>query len=193
MYEVVDDPENCPVRLFEMYLLKRPQGAPPAFYLAPIANTVSKLVWFKKMQVDESTIGKIMPAICKLSGIERRTNHSLRAVGPTRMYEAGVDEQLIKERTGHTSDAVRVYKRTSAALQQSTSVMLHPGAKRPATVPPPAAPADPKKPCIPLPSPASLFPPCTVPQFLNNGSFNNCSIYVLSNSEQLKAFTQKKE
>ena len=43
-----------------------------------------------------------------------KTNHSLRATTATRLYHAGVDEQLIMERTGHRSlDGVISYKRTS--------------------------------------------------------------------------------
>ncbi len=41
------------------------------------------------------------------------TNHSLRATAATRLYHKGIDEQVIKEVTGHTSDAVWSYKRTS--------------------------------------------------------------------------------
>ena len=53
--------------------------------------------------------------MCKAAGITGfRTNHFLRATTTTRLYRAGVDEQLIMERTGHRSlDGVRSYKRTS--------------------------------------------------------------------------------
>ncbi|XP_046554044.1 uncharacterized protein LOC124263442 [Haliotis rubra] len=44
------------------------------------------------------------------------TNHSLRATTATRLYESGIDEQLIAERTGHRSSAIREYKRTSDQL-----------------------------------------------------------------------------
>ena len=43
-----------------------------------------------------------------------KTNHSLRATAAIKLYQSGVDEQLIMERTGHRSlDGVRSYKRTS--------------------------------------------------------------------------------
>ena len=53
--------------------------------------------------------------MCNAAGISGyKTNHSLRATTATRLYQAGVDEQLIMERTGHRSiDGVRSYKRTS--------------------------------------------------------------------------------
>lgn len=52
---------------------------------------------------------------CKSTGITGyRTNSSFRASAATRLYQAGVDEQLVMERTGHRSlEGVRSYKRTS--------------------------------------------------------------------------------
>ncbi len=44
------------------------------------------------------------------------TNHSLRATCATRMFEAGIDEQLIKTFTGHKSDSVCDYKRVNDGL-----------------------------------------------------------------------------
>ncbi len=46
------------------------------------------------------------------------TNHSLRVTAATRMFEGGVEEQLVKEKTGHKSDAVRAYKRMSEELME---------------------------------------------------------------------------
>lgn len=52
------------------------------------------------------------------------TNHSLRATAATRLYGAGVDEQLVTEKTGHRSSAIRAYKRTSEEQQQSVSDLI---------------------------------------------------------------------
>ncbi|ESP01413.1 hypothetical protein LOTGIDRAFT_230691 [Lottia gigantea] len=52
------------------------------------------------------------------------TNHSLRATAATRLYVAGVDEQLIVEKTGHRSSVVRTYKRTSDIQQVDLSGIL---------------------------------------------------------------------
>ena len=52
-----------------------------------------------------------------------KTNHSLRA---SRLYQAGVDEQLVMERTSHHSiEGVRSYKRTSYMQQQCFSDILN--------------------------------------------------------------------
>lgn len=48
------------------------------------------------------------------------TNHSLRALAVTRLYDAGIDEQLITEKTGHRSTSVRSYKRMNEVLQQKS-------------------------------------------------------------------------
>ena len=54
---------------------------------------------------------------CSEAGIGGyRTNHSLRATAATRLYQAGVHEQLIIERKGHRSlEGVRSYKHTSGS------------------------------------------------------------------------------
>ena len=47
------------------------------------------------------------------------TPHSLRTNAATRLFQAGVSEQLIQEQTGHSSLAVRRYKRTCSAQKES--------------------------------------------------------------------------
>lgn len=49
------------------------------------------------------------------------SNHSLRATAATRLYMAGVDEQLIAEKSGHRSVSVRNYKRTSEDQEKRVS------------------------------------------------------------------------
>ena len=49
-------------------------------------------------------------------------NHSLRATAATRLYQSGIDEQLVMERTGHRSlEGVRSYKRTSDTQREVSS------------------------------------------------------------------------
>ncbi len=64
--------------------------------------------------------------LCKSAGIGGyKTNHSLRVTAATRLYQAGVDEQLIMKRTGHRSiEGVRVYKRASDDQEQVVSAIL---------------------------------------------------------------------
>ena len=40
------------------------------------------------------------------------TNHSLRRTAATRLFSAGIEEKIVKEITGHSSDCVRLYQET---------------------------------------------------------------------------------
>ena len=45
-----------------------------------------------------------MENMCKEAGIqEKKTNHTLRAIGATALFNAGVPEKLIRDVTGHRS------------------------------------------------------------------------------------------
>ena len=53
------------------------------------------------------------------------TNHSLRVSAATRLFAAGVDEQSVMSRTGHSG--VQTYKRKVEKLQEITSDVLNTG------------------------------------------------------------------
>ena len=61
--------------------------------------------------------------MCKEASIEGNiTNHSLRATSATQMYDQGVPEKIIQERTGHHSlEALRTYERTNEYQHQAVS------------------------------------------------------------------------
>ncbi len=53
-------------------------------------------------------------------GVEGRyTNHSLRVSVAMCMFSSGIEEQIVKEHTGHRLDTVRTYKRTSEHLLEA--------------------------------------------------------------------------
>lgn len=80
------------------------------YYLQP-ARKITSQVWFSCVPVGRNTLAKTIPRLCKMAGISGyHTNHSLRSAAATRLYAEGVDEQLIAEKTGHRSVAVRSYK-----------------------------------------------------------------------------------
>jgi len=61
-----------------------------------------------------NTLANTVSRLCKKAGfVGFFSNHSLRATAATRLFNANVEEQLVKLKTGHTSDAVRSYKRVS--------------------------------------------------------------------------------
>ena len=59
---------------------------------------------------------------CKVDGFF--TNHSLRRSGGTRLFHEGVDRKLVKEITGHRSDAVDAYQVTSHQQREMCSMIL---------------------------------------------------------------------
>ena len=51
-------------------------------------------------------------------------NHSIRKATYTRLFRKGVDPQLIKEQTGHKSEAVMLYKKSNLQQKKEVSDML---------------------------------------------------------------------
>ena len=116
-------PECCLVRLYKLYNSKCPEKRPnSAFYLRPLVKPRED-VWYSCNPMGHNTLANTVPGILKEAGIAGYfTNHSLRATSATRLFDAGVDEQLIMARTGHCSSAgVRSYKRISKQLCEKTS------------------------------------------------------------------------
>ncbi len=84
---------------------------------------------------------KIVSNLTKQASLSGRfTNHSLHVTVATRMYTSGIDEQVIKEITGHKSDtdSVHTYKCTDEKLleEASLSVMCKTTCEKPADSPP---------------------------------------------------------
>ena len=72
-------------------------------------------MWYAKTAVGHNTLAKTVSHVCQAGGINGyKNNHSLRVTTATRLFQSGVDEQLIMDRTGHRGlDGVRTYKRIS--------------------------------------------------------------------------------
>ncbi|XP_041364230.1 uncharacterized protein LOC121379648 [Gigantopelta aegis] len=86
------------------------------FYLRPLKYTKQGL-WYCSVPVGRHLLSGVVRRLCENAGFNGfYTNCSLRATTATRLYECGIDEQLIAERTGHRSSAIRGYKRTSDDL-----------------------------------------------------------------------------
>ena len=52
------------------------------------------------------------------------TNDNTRCIGGTQLFQAGIDRKLVKEATGHCSDAVDKYQLTSHAQRKTMSAIL---------------------------------------------------------------------
>ena len=79
-----------------------------------------------KTTVGINKLKEIIPQLFLESGLEvRYTNHSLRVTAMTRMFNSGVPEKIIGEKSGHRSlEALRCYEHTSKELERSAGDII---------------------------------------------------------------------
>ena len=126
-YENTVHPKRCFVRIYKLYMARcSPDRPPNAFYLQPLAEPRGD-IWYSKTPCGHNALQKVVPGLMKSAGYSGYyANHSLRASCATRLFDSGVDEQLIMNRTGHDSkEGVRAYKRTTTKLNELTSDVLN--------------------------------------------------------------------
>lgn len=122
----LENPDRCYVLLYKLYNGLCPSNRPmDAFYLKPLKKP-KEGCWYSSAALGHNTLQNTVGRLCKKAGFKGlRTNHSLRATTATRLYQHGVDEQLVMEMTGHRSvDGVRSYKRTSSEQREELSNIL---------------------------------------------------------------------
>ena len=121
----VQDPSRCTVCLVDKYLSLCPMYYRKSnFYLQCLQKPTPKQ-WYGEQVIGVHTIGKIVSELMKRAKIEGFfMNHSLRRSGGTRLFRAEVDKKLIKEMTGHRSDAVDAYAITSMEQKKMLSEVL---------------------------------------------------------------------
>ena len=115
--------DRCVVRLLDFYVSKLPPD-PPGFYLRPLERVPSgNKPWYCNSRVGVNKLKTFLSDISAESGVDvHYTNHSLRATAVTRMYNTGVPEKLIAEKSGHRSlKALRAYERTSEGQEKSAA------------------------------------------------------------------------
>jgi len=121
-HENITCPEKCHVRIYEKYLSMRPPNSDHSFYLKPLTNGFSG-----KMVLGINTLKTMLKNMFKEAGMacSGKTNHSLKATCATRLFNSGVDEQIIMTKTGHrTVQGVRSYKRISHEQMEQASVLI---------------------------------------------------------------------
>ena len=126
-YANSERPERCFVELYKKYCSHRPVDViGDTFYLSPLSKPKG-MVWFKNQPIGIHTLASTVKRLCEKAGIEGyKTNHSLRVTTATRLFQSGVDEQLIMERTGHRStDGIRAYKRSCPEQAEQLSKVLN--------------------------------------------------------------------
>ncbi|XP_067659803.1 uncharacterized protein [Haliotis asinina] len=112
---------NCKVFT---YLAAIPADGP--FNRRPLAAKDGKLR-YSQQKVGIHTLQKMFKTMCEEAGLHGRfTGHSGKVTLTTTLFNAKVDEQLIIARTGHRSNAVRVYKRGSEEINKEIPDQLQP-------------------------------------------------------------------
>ena len=72
MWSTPENLDHCPVRIFELYVSKRPsQMCEPQspFYLSVNRNPCD-IYWYKKQRMGTNTLGQIMPSLAKKANLE---------------------------------------------------------------------------------------------------------------------------
>ena len=118
-----------PVRWVEKYISLCPPVTPKTkkfnFYLRSLEKPTPTR-WYGEQIVGVNTIRSNVKTILKDANIDRyMTNHSLRRSSATRLFQNGVDKKLVKEFTGHVSDAVDKYQETSDTQRAQMSKIIH--------------------------------------------------------------------
>ena len=76
--------------------------------------------------IGHNTLSKTVYVMQQELVVLKQTMHSLRVTSATRLFQSGMDEQLIMGRTGHRSiDGIRTYKRVSNEQKEDISNVLN--------------------------------------------------------------------
>ena len=102
----------CHVHLLYLYFSLLPAGS-EKFYRKPVSPASLLEPWYSTDSCSNSFLDNLVKTTSQEAGIKKPlTNHSLRAGGATAMFQAGVPEKLITERTGHHSQqSLQLYER----------------------------------------------------------------------------------
>ncbi len=121
---------KCHIHILDLYFSKLPPDAwkKDYFYARPLPNVPSDpdKPWFSPVPVGKNMLATMLKNMCNEAQIDgRKANHSLHSTGASELFQAGVPEKIIKERTGHHSlEALQTYERTTTEQQQAISDIL---------------------------------------------------------------------
>ena len=119
--------ERCLVTMLDTYLAKLPSGS-SYLYMRPLENFPKDPAkpWYTRQRVGVNKLKEIVSELFGKSGLEvHYTNHSLRATAVTRMFNSGVPEKIIGEKSGHRSlEALRSYAHTSMEQEKAAGEVI---------------------------------------------------------------------
>ncbi len=107
------------VVLYHKYVMLLPgkQKSDALYKYAMVKSHRTRSCWYVDKPIGINSLSKTVSRLMSDGGFSGRfTNHSLRVNTATHMFQSGVEEQIMKEKTGHCSDVVRAYKRTNEDL-----------------------------------------------------------------------------
>ncbi|XP_070206614.1 uncharacterized protein KIAA1958 homolog [Littorina saxatilis] len=132
-YEDVENPERCPVKIFEKYASLRPAetcGSNYPFYLTCVHDPKPGKQWFRAMPMGVNTIGSLMKEMAAASEISSTTSKrisgtSARKTLLQKLNDSGVPPTHIMEKSGHKNiQSVLSYAKMSDNQQLQVSRIL---------------------------------------------------------------------
>ena len=92
----------------------------------PVAPNNDQAAWYYDMPIGKNLLGNMVKNMCLEAGLQgKKTNHSQHVAGTTSLYEAGVPEKIIQERTGHRClQSLRHYERVTTEQDVAVSRIL---------------------------------------------------------------------
>lgn len=112
------------VRIYRRYfdLISSPRIKQVAFYFHPFPNKFE----FKNSPVGIHYLNEILPKLCESIGTKRKTSHSLRVTCVSTLFTSSVEEKLIRDRSGHVSNALQCYEKSISKQEIQVSNLLNP-------------------------------------------------------------------
>ena len=117
--------ERCPVRIVEKYIMLLPiNGNRENLYLQSLKKP-RPYRWHSTCPVGINSVRKVVSIMLKDAGLDGFfTNHSLCRTCATRLFQVGESVKIVKEITGHISDAVHKYQETSDCQRMDASSII---------------------------------------------------------------------
>ena len=122
--------DRCHVSILDKYLSKLPPAAfeKDVFYMKPLGDHIvadPSKPWYGVQPCGENKLSGMVKSMFAMIGVSGKTNHSLCATGASSLFQAGIPEKIIQERTGHRSiKALRMYERTTTSQHVAVSNIL---------------------------------------------------------------------
>ena len=123
-HSIEEKHEQCLVEIFRLYtgLVETHAKEVTAFYLKPSKTRFA----FEKVPVGINSLNKILPEMCDAADFKRKTAHSLRVTCVSSLFNPGIKEKLIRERSGHRSNALLQYEKPTEENVSKVSKILGP-------------------------------------------------------------------